>query len=520
MTTAYGLIVMIPHPRCNAFDRVQSAAAVGPGSAMTDFSTLKEWLAESDGKLIVLSNRAAVRIVRDGTVEHVEPTVGGVGTSFLRLLEHTGGSWIAWSGIRGASHRMPVPPGNPRFTAIMVGLSEREIGSYYYGTCNRGLWPLMHFMPLNCHFDATEWNCYRRVNQIFAQAALEEATDRDLLWVQDFHLALTPAIMRAARRLRIGLFWHVPFPPPEVLRVLPWRQELLAGMLGADVIGFQSPAFVGHFLDCCESVGGVSVDRARGRVSNGSRVVRVGAFPIGIPFDYFAELGASPRVKARVHRIRHSLHSQRIVLAVDRLDYTKGLVERLEGFERFLEAAPEYRGKVTFIQVAVPSRTRVDAYIQLKRDVDETVGRIVGRFSTDRWIPVRYLYTQLSTEELIAYYQAADIALVTPLRDGMNLVAKEYVASRPNEDGVLILSELAGAAGELSEALIVNPYDAEQIAFNLIRALEMETAERTSRMRALRRRVRENDLEHWSTTFLGALSGERAVPFCDATGAN
>ncbi len=469
------------------------------------------------GKLVVMSNRAPIHVVVENGRERIEPTVGGVGTSFLRLLENHGGVWIAWSGRRGLQDRLPLPTRNPRFWLIFANLSENEITHYYYGMCNRGLWPLMHFMPINCHFDAANWKIYRRVNTNFARVALAESQPDDVVWVQDFHLALVPKAIRDSRPAQsIGLFWHTPFPPEDVFRIFPWSGELLEGMLGADLVGFQTASFARHFIDCCAGILRLAVDRDRGLVFMGRRAVQVGAFPIGIHVEFFAQMQTSVRVRQRVRRIRRALHNQMIVLGVDRLDYTKGLIERLLAFERFLESNPEYRRRVTLVQIAVPSRTRVSDYIKLKRDLDELVGRIIGRFSSEGWVPIRYLYDQFGVEELVAYYQTADVALVTPLRDGMNLVAKEYVASRSADNGVLILSELAGAAEELGDALLVNPYDIDQVAEALKTALEMSPEEKARRMLALREAIARNSLERWSESFLAKLGRASGEVQCNA----
>jgi len=458
-------------------------------------------------RLIVMSNRAPIKVVRTGSKETIEPTVGGVGATFLRLLEHSRGRWIAWSGGASTPSHKAAAPENSLFDLVFVKLNEREVSDYYYGMCNRGLWPLMHFMTPNCHFNTHHWNAYQRVNERFARMAATASAPDDVLWIQDFHLALTPALVRQRRPdLPIGLFWHVPFPPEQVFRVLPWRAELLRGMLGSDLIGFHIPSYVAHFMNSCEQILGLAIDRARGEIQVGDRRVTVGAFPLGIPVDYFEALASSPRVKERVARIRRSVGTPHIVLGVDRLDYTKGILERLLGFERFLEDNPRFQKRVSLVLIAVPSRTRLADYAQLKRDVDEQIGRVMGRFSSEGWVPIRYLYTQFGAEELVAYYEASDVALLTPLRDGMNLVAKEYVASHPEDDGVLILSEFAGAAHELTQALLVNPYDIDQIAARIRDALTMSPEMRSERMRAMRGQVRTNNLDHWSARFLEALA--------------
>ena len=457
-------------------------------------------------RLLVMSNRAPVRLVREQGRSQIEQTVGGVGSTFIRLLDRSGGVWIAWAEGKSQPKRIEMPPDHARFTMAFTRLSERDISDYYYGACNRGLWPLMHFMTQNCHFEGRQWASYCRVNAIFAKAAEAEAASCDCVWVQDFHLALVPKLLReSGRRLPIGLFWHVPWPPEQVFRVYPWRSDLLKGMLGSDLIGFHTPMYVKHFLDSCERILGLRIDRQNGVVFHGSQSTKVGTFPLGIAVGDFRKLSMSAPVRARARRIHKSLRTPIVVLGVDRLDYTKGIEERLLGFERFLELYPAYRGKVTLVLIAVPSRTRVAEYVALKRRIDELVGRMVGRFSFGGWVPIRYLYTQFSTEELLAYYQAADVALVTPLRDGMNLVAKEYAVSHLGDAGVLILSEFAGAAQELKSALQVNPYDIDQIASAVHQAVEMPIEERQERMAQLRRSIESNDLHLWSQRFLGAL---------------
>src|SRR6516164_6014982 len=477
------------------------------GEALTQAEPRNGSAVMSSPRLIVMSNRAPIRIVREAREERLEPTVGGVGTTFLRLLERTGGLWIAWSGGQKTPPSKLMPPGAPRFKIIFAPLGEQDISDYYHGMCNRGLWPLMHFMTPKCHFSTQHWSRYVRVNQVFARIACDEAAAGDLLWVQDFHLALVPHLVRQQRReLPIGIFWHVPFPPEQLMRILPWREEFLSGMLGADVIGFHTKSYATHFLNCCHRILHLDVCHERGEVSVGGRRVHVAPFPLGIPADFFSNLAASRRVAGRAQRIRWSIGTQIIVLGVDRLDYTKGILERLMGFERFLEQNPSWHRRVTLVLIAVPSRTKVSDYANLKRELDELVGHIVGRFSSEGWVPLRYLYSQFGAEELVAYYRAADVALLTPLRDGMNLVAKEFVASSVDNDGVLILSEFAGAAEELTEALLVNPYNADEIAEQLRRAVEMDPAERSVRMRAMRNKVEANNLDRWSEKFLAELS--------------
>lgn len=460
----------------------------------------------------MMSNRAPIRLINEGGRERIEATVGGVGSTFLKLLETYGGMWIAWSGGQKTPGRLLMPPANPRFAMVFPRLSERDISNYYYGMCNRALWPLMHYMTLNCSFDGAQWSSYCHVNRLFAKIAEAEASNYDFVWVQDFHLALVPSLLRERNpSLPVGLFWHVPWPPEQVFRVFPWRSQLLVGMLGSGLIGFHTPTYVKHFLDCCEKILKFDVDRNAGVIHHDSGITRVGSFPLGIPNDYFHELASSAAVKSRARRIRKALRTPIVVLGVDRLDYTKGIAERLLGFERFLELNPTYRKRVTLVLVAVPSRTKVAEYAALKKQIDELVGRVVGRFSSDGWVPIRYLYTQFPAEELAAYYQASDIALITPLRDGMNLVAKEFVAAQTDDTKVLILSEFAGAAQELTSALLVNPYDIDQIAEGIRAAVEMTSEERRARFRVMLANINQNNLTAWSNLFLSTLLKEDGV---------
>ena len=396
--------------------------------------------------------------------------------------------------------------------------TERDVSQYYYGFSNRGLWPLSHYFVGRCQFRADQWQSYQRVNATFASTLLEELQDNDFVWVQDFHLTLVPALTRRARPdAKLGFFWHIPFPEPSVFGVMPWRDDILRGLLGSDVIGFHLESYARNFLACVERFLGLEVDWIRGSVVYRDREVRAVACPIGIDVEEFESVASRPDVVERSARFRRQLGGARVILGVDRLDYTKGILERLRGFERFLETSPASRGNITYVQIAVPSRERVEEYRVMKRDIEEAVGRISGKFTREGWVPLRYIYGSVSHADLVAYYAAADVALVTPLRDGMNLVAKEYVASRLNDDGVLLLSEFAGAAEDLPEAVLVNPYNIDDVAARIESALRMPAGEARTRMRRLRARVRERDLHWWLTSFLGEFWRSTAVAERDGT---
>jgi trehalose 6-phosphate synthase/phosphatase len=472
-----------------------------------------------DRRLVVISNRAPVDVSR-GPERRYVPTVGGMVSALMPVFQAAGrGLWIAWSGGEMSSksrERIQLPPDNPCFTLRWVPLSERDVSGSYYGFSNRGLWPLSHYFVGRCQFRVDQWQSYRRVNEVFAKVVLAERQDNDLVWVQDFHLATLPGMLREGRRdMPIGFFWHVPFPEPSVFGILPWRTPLLQGMLGSDVIGFHLESYARNFLACVERFVGAPVDYDHGTVRFQGRDIRVVAWPIGTDAQQFEALARSPEVQMRAGRIRRQLGSARMVLGVDRLDYTKGILERLQGFERFLEQSPNFRRQVTFLQIAVPSRERVDEYRRMKREIDEAVGRLAGRFTAEGWVPVRYMYRSVPAVELAAHYVAADLAMVTPLRDGMNLVAKEYVATRVNDDGILMLSEFAGAAADLDEAVRVNPYNVDDVASQIRLSLTMPAAEVRARMSRLRARVKDQDIRWWLQSFLGEFplaSGDMHLP--------
>jgi trehalose 6-phosphate synthase len=458
-------------------------------------------------RLIVVSNRAPVEMVRGPEGLRAVRTVGGLAGALDDALRSHGGLWIAWVGAQPGDE-LPAGTAGLPYPIRSVRLKEREVNNYYAGFANQGLWPLCHAFPSRCRFQPNYWAAYRQANERFAATVQAAVQPQDLVWVHDFHLCLVPGLLRAAAvPASIGVFWHIPFPPPTVLGICRWREELLAGLLGADLIGFQTPADVRNFLESVHHFLRVPVSDAPARVRLPGRDVGVFAHPIGIDYESFRAHGRDGMVQTRAARLRATLGAEVVMLGVDRLDYTKGILERLRGYERFLDRRPEWRRRVSLVQVTVPSRDRVPEYRDMKRSIDEAVGRITGRFTHEGRSPLQYLYAALSREQLVAYYAAADIGLVTPLRDGMNLVAKEYVACHAaRQDGVLVLSEFAGAAQELREAVLVNPYDVEALCRGLELAVGMSPDERRRRMRALDRRVATRNLEWWTRTFLARLA--------------
>jgi trehalose 6-phosphate synthase/phosphatase len=456
----------------------------------------------ASGRIVVVSNRLPVTLHRTAQGIQAERSSGGLVTALEPVLRTLGGTWVGWPGLQlrpGDELKLP----DTAYGVEVVRLSEREIQRYYQGCSNQTLWPLFHSLPERANFDRRDWECYEAVNERFAKAALHAAESAELIWVHDYHLMRMASYLREWRPdLRLAFFLHVPFPPYDLYRILPWYQEILRGLLACDLVGFHCPGYAANFIDCVERLLGARTDRAAGHIEQGERTVQVSAFPLGIDYETHEALAIkAPRESVRV--------AERIVLGVDRLDYTKGIPERILAFERLLELHREHREKVVFIQVAVPSRGQVAEYQSLKRRIDELVGHVNGRFATPTWSPIHYLYRSLPPDRLAALYRDADVALVTPLRDGMNLVAKEYVACQVDAPGVLVLSRMAGAAETMHEALRVNPYNVDGMAENLHRALTMNREERGARMLALQQRERRYEVHRWVDAFL---SSARARP--------
>jgi trehalose 6-phosphate synthase/phosphatase len=438
--------------------------------------------------LVALSNRLPVQIrTRKGEVQ-VERSPGGLVSALGPALDARGGAWVGWPGGQ-------LPPNlelgkSFDFRLVPVPLSQAEVRRFYSGFSNGTLWPLLHSFATRMVIDRKAWAVYEDVNTRFAEAALAVAPDDAQFWIHDYHLLRVAKHLRAARPdARIAFFLHVPFPNYDLFRILPWDREMLRALLDCDLIGFHCKGYAQNFLECVDRLLGERVDHRAGKVEHGRRTVTVGAFPLGIDCDRQREWALAAPQRER--------GAEKLVLGVDRLDYTKGLPERIQAFERLLELHPEHLERVVLLQIAEPSREQVTEYQRLKREVDELVGRVNGRFATSRWTPIRYLHRSVTQQELAGLYRDADVALVTPLRDGMNLVAKEFVVSQVDEPGVLILSHLAGAAESMYEALRVNPYDADRVAEALHLALQMDVNARSARMSALQNRERRHDLHAW-----------------------
>ncbi|RIL06364.1 MAG: bifunctional alpha,alpha-trehalose-phosphate synthase (UDP-forming)/trehalose-phosphatase [Proteobacteria bacterium] len=463
------------------------------------------------GRLLVVSNRLPVTLRIGEQGPELQPSAGGLATGLRAPHEQAEGRWIGWPGPLGdldTGQRERALGELAERRLVPVELSAEEIARYYEGYANGVLWPLFHYMPWQLPLEVAEFPVYEAVNERFADAVAAEWTPGDTIWVHDYQLLLVPGMLR--ERLpdaRIGFFLHIPFPSSEIFRCLPERERILRGMLGADLIGFHTAAYARHFGSSVLRILGVAprVDRVRFR----GRDVRIGVFPMGVDAEGFAAFASQPDVEAMARELRGD-PSTRLLVGIDRLDYTKGIERRLLAYERMLLRHPELLGHVRFVQVAVPSREDVGAYQEFRGRAEALIGRIHGEFATPSWVPVHWIYRGLSREEVVALYRAADVMVVTPLRDGMNLVAKEFAASRVDEDGVLVLSEFAGVASELAEVVSVNPYDVDVVAEAYHRALTIPLEERRERMRALRRRVFSYDVHRWVREFLAALDDAAA----------
>ena len=454
--------------------------------------------AKLPNKLIVVSNREPYIQERSKTGRIIcRKAVGGLVSVLDRVVASYKGLWIAWgSGSADFIYGeiTEVPPDDPKYRLKRIKLSEREVSRHYRGFSNGTIWPLFHLFPERARFIEENWRYYQRVNLKFATAIVEEAQPDDMIWVHDYHLALVPKFIREMHKgVKIAFFWHIPWVNWEEFNKLPWRLELFEGILGSDLVGFHTKSYVEKFMECAEQLG-FSVNRKKGIIKY-NHGVSVKAFPIGIDYDVFQKVSDEDAIK-----LKKKMRAEKLILGIDRLDYTKGIVDRLLAFERFLEKYPKFRGKAVLLQIATPSRTKVEEYRKIKKEIDETVGRINGLFQRMDWIPIRYFYQTFSQNQLAVFYRASDVALVTPLMDGMNLISKEYIAA--NEDGVLILSEFAGAAEDLEEAIIVNPHDVEGVADAIKDALEMPPEEREGRSKVLSEKVRKTNINWWLNKFL------------------
>lgn len=467
-------------------------------------------------QLIVLSNREPYVHRRDRHGIRVSRPAGGLVAALDPVMQAVSGTWIAWGSgeadfeAADAQGRLPVPPGDPRYTLKRLPLSQGEVDAYYYGYANQALWPLFHFITERTRFRRRFWESYKSVNARFAQAVLDELAREAVVWIHDYHLMLTPRVLRRLRPdLFLMHFWHIPWPKYDVWQICPQRMELLDGLLANDLIGFQRPRHVQAFFECVQRELEAEVDAERGTITYDGHVTHAQAFPISVDFaalDRTARSRDTVRWMARFVR-RFGLEGRFVAIGVDRLDYTKGIPERLRAFEALLKRAPAFRERVVFIQKSAPSRTRILAYRNLQRNVEQEIARLNSAYGTIGWRPIVYLPQSLPPEGLAALYRLADVCVVSSLQDGMNLVAKEFVAARVDERGALVLSSLAGAQRELTGAIAIDPRDVEGFASALQQALELPEEEEHQRMAQMRAYLAEHDIFHWFEQQFRAVAG-------------
>ena len=457
-------------------------------------------------KLIVVSNRLPINVSkREGELKF-QPSVGGLATGIKSFYKSFNSIWVGWPGVfkenLSDEEKVFVEERLKHENCRPVWLSKHDVENYYYGFSNKTLWPLFNYFPTYAVYEKRFWKSYVKVNQLFADEVIRLLRPGDIIWVHDYHLMLVPKFIRdKIPDVTIGFFLHIPFPSFEIFRLLPWRKELLEGVIGADLIGFHTYDYAKHFIESVRYI--LNYENSLNYIFTQDRLIRVDVFPMGIDYEKFVNMAVAPNVRREVKRLKNKLKTEKVILSVDRLDYSKGIIQKLEAYGKFLNKRPDFRERVTLVLVVVPSRTRVEHYTRLKRKIDELVGRINGKFGTINWMPIWYLYKSLPFHRLIALYRAADVLLVTSLRDGMNLVAKEFVAV--NDAGVLILSEMAGAAKELCEALIINPNNIPEIVNAIKVALTMENEEKIRRNKSMRERLKRYDVVRWAQDFIERL---------------
>ncbi len=461
-------------------------------------------------KTIFVSNRLPTTIRQADSGLQFTPSIGGLATGLGSVHQAGTSLWLGWCGLTSENvsekERRELCRRLPReYASIPVFLSETEMEHYYYGFCNRTVWPLFHYFNNYAEYLHPDWECYRTVNRKFFDSIVEILGDQDTVWVHDYQLMLLPAMIREKfPRTKIGFFLHIPFPSFEIFRLLPWRSQLLQGLLGSDLIGFHTYDYVRHFLSSVRRL--LGYEHNLGYINLRRRLVKADVFPMGIDYKRYQAAHRQPEVKAEMAQIAEKTVGLRLVLSVDRLDYTKGIPERIKAFSQFLRENPQYREKTTMVLIVAPSRTEVSAYHELLKEVQELVGDTNGEHGTIGWTPIWFFYRSFDFEHLTALYALADVLLVTPLRDGMNLVAKEYVATRTNYKGMLVISETAGAASELGEAVIVNANNIEEVAAGIKTALEMDDQEKIARNQAMHRRLAHYNVEFWAQDFLRKLA--------------
>ena len=474
-------------------------------------------------KNIIVSNRLPIRISKVENSFKFTATSGGLATGMKSVHEHENSLWVGWPGIGideiAPEAWVPLAKGLEENNYAPVLLDKEEVENFYYGLANKCLWPLFHYFIEISTFSETHWETYVEVNKKFSQSVIDKIAPGDTVWIHDYQLMLCPKMIKDARPdVNIGFFLHIPFPSFEIFRTFPCREALLEGMLGADLIGFHTYDYERHFLSSVRRI--LRKEVQFNRVINGFREVVVDTFPMGIDYEKFhlkakqhlaQKENEKSELKKQLELHRKGAESGKLILSIDRLDYTKGVVNRIEAFDLFLTKYPEYLEKVRLLMLTVPSRSDVPEYAKLKKETDELVGRINGKYATVNWTPIWYYYRAMSFDDLIDLYMTSDIAMITPVRDGMNLVAKEFIASRVSGDGVLILSEMAGASKELFEAILINPFDKNAMADALLKAITMPIEEQKQRNIGMQKRLSRYTVDYWAKDFMKALQSKNEI---------
>ncbi len=461
------------------------------------------------GKIIIVSNRLPIKVIKNKNSYEFINSSGGLATGMNSIHSKNDTLWIGWPGIASDNLNKKTVNELNKFldekNFKAVNLNKKEIKDFYYGLSNKSLWPLFHYFIEYSVFDNSNWESYKSVNSRFAQCIIENYNEGDLIWIHDYQLMLCPKMVRdLIPNSIIGFFLHIPFPSFEIFRIFPWRKELLKGILGSDLVGFHTYNYQRHFLSSVKRI--LMANVKINRVSIGTRKILVNTFPMGIDYEKYND--AAKKYLAKNSQ-KNSKSQIKNILTIDRLDYTKGVVQRIKAFEMFLDNYPQYLEKVKLIMLTVPSRENVSDYKNLKKETDEIVGRINGKYSTVNWNPISYYYRSVSFDQLIELYMISDIAMITPVRDGMNLVAKEYIATRENGNGVLILSEMAGASKELFEAIQINPFDLYNMSESILKALNMPKEEQIKRNLSMQTRIKRYSVEHWANEFINSLRNKQ-----------
>jgi trehalose 6-phosphate synthase/phosphatase len=468
-------------------------------------------------RIVIVSNRLPVSVSKTKKGIRIRPSVGGLATGMKSIYREMDSLWIGWPGIDRKSlnkeEQTSIREQLAREKCEALYIEKKDMDLYYYGFSNKTIWPLFHYFPQYTIYDQQYWKAYKKVNKQFAEKILSHIQPGDFIWIHDYHLLLLPKLIKDKYpEVNIGFFNHIPFPSYELFRLLPWKKEIIQGMLGADLIGFHTYDYERHFNSCVRRLFGY--DYELNRFNLGNRIIKVDNFPMGIDYLRFnkaahridkSKSARKPLLQQDIHRFYQVIPDRKLILSIDRMDYSKGIPNRLYAFQQFLEKNPQYHGKISLIMLTVPSRIKVQQYELLKKEVDELVGKINGKYGDLTWSPVWYFYRSMAFENLVLLYQYADVALITPLRDGMNLVAKEYVASKIGGKGVLILSEMAGSATEMNEAILINPNSLDEITDAIKQALTMPVHEQISRNKQMQNRLKRYNVEKWASEFINGM---------------